>query len=302
MKTSQKIITRRQFLKQISVGVAAAGSLGTSTLFANPSSSQMRVSVMSDLHIGRIADGLDGAEWFARALTDIKNNAGPIRYALTLGDITQSGDRASLIKYLALRNRSSIQQWFELAGNHDHYKNGIGNYITLIRGTEPHHFIDGNIAWFFISDEKHSGRGDITDKSYQWLKKKIALHKDKVLIVCSHQLPPDTIYNSDKEARCLHPNEKVEEILSSNPIDLWLCGHEHMLPYTRANIARKGATTFINVASMSHAYETKASGSFILEFRKDAREIVARRRNHDSRSYSEQFEVKIPVRSAIHFS
>ncbi len=294
-------IARRRFLKRMGLGVIAASAFGASPLLAQSSSSIRRVLVMSDIHIGLTADNLDGSEWFSRALAELKKNVAPLSYALTLGDITQNGDRDSLNKYLGLREKSSIQRWFELAGNHEYYRNGISNYTDLVRSTKPYHVIDGNIAWFFISDEKNSRPGNITDSSYAWLKKTIALHRDKVLIVCSHQLPSNTIRSSDEDVFCLHPKEKVADILETYPIDLWLCGHEHHKPYSDASITRKNNTTFINVASMSHAYGSGMSESFILEFKTNAKKILARRRTHDSQSFSEKFDVEIPVRSEITF-
>ena len=76
---------------------------------------------MSDIHIGRKENGLDGAEWLSQALLDLEKNVDPINYGITLGDITQNGDHNSLAKYVELRNRSSISQWFELAGNHEYF-------------------------------------------------------------------------------------------------------------------------------------------------------------------------------------
>jgi len=239
--------------------------------------------------------------WFSRALKDVKENVGPMSYALTLGDISQHGRGESVRKYLDIRNKSSIPRWFEVAGNHEYYYGGIGNYTKNVRSTAPYMFIDGNIAWFFISDEKGSREGNLSDSTIAWLKKNLETHKDKILIVCSHQIPANTVHKSDEDAYCLHPKDKVADILATRPVDLWLCGHEHHGPYVAGNRARKDNTTFINVASMSHAYGTKESQSFILEFKQDEKKILARRRRHDDQSYTPEFDMEIPLRGEIAF-
>lgn len=282
-------------------GAVAAGVLGAVPLLADTDkpSGMRRVLVLSDLHIGRKKEILDGAVWFSRALEDIRKNVGSVSYAVTLGDISQHGRAESIRKYLDVRKKSAIPKWFELAGNHEYRYGGIKNYVTLVRNTDPYLFIDGNIVWFFISDEKGGRQGDITDSTVAWLKKNLALNKDKVLIVCSHQIPADTINKSDKGAYCIHPKEKIADILATRPIDLWLCGHEHHGPYVAANRKRKNNTTFINVASMSHAYGTKKSQSFILEFKQNEKKIMARRRTHDDQCYTPAFDMAIPLRGEI---
>lgn len=299
MENTNRQISRRQCLKHLGSGIVATCALGAVPLFAEASSNRRQVFVMSDLHIGRIVDGLDGEQWLARALMDIKENAGPISYGLTLGDISQSGDRDSILKYIKLRDASSIPQWFELAGNHEYYTDGIGNYTSLIRSTDPYLFIDGNIVWFFVSDQAVSRQGDMTSSTCRWIKKNLELHQDKVIIMCSHQLPANTIRRSDEDVFCLHPKEEVEDILATGLVDLWLCGHEHHTSYSKEKIARVGDTTVINVASMSHAYGTSASGSFILEFQSGANRMLARRRTHDTQCFPDEFCVEIPVRNSI---
>jgi hypothetical protein len=255
---------------------------------------------MSDIHIGNAKDGRDGADSLAHAFKDIRDSGiGRISYGLMLGDVSQRGDRASVEKYVALRDAGPVPRWFELAGNHDHNGNGIGHFATLVRSAAPHLFIDGNIAWFFLSDEKGSRQGDILPATFEWLAQTLAGLTDKTLIVCSHQLVAGTLRRSNIDSYCLHPKDRVAALLRKFPIDLWLCGHEHHAPYTRDCCVRKGRTTFLNVASMSWLYGTGASESFVLELTDGAGEIVARRRNHDLSCYVEEFTTRIPLRVPI---
>lgn len=259
------------------------------------------VMVMSDLHIGNKNQVLAGDVFLSRALEDVQKNLDPIHYALLLGDITQHGDAESLEKYLAVRNQSSIPQWFELAGNHDYYRAGITNYTKLIRSTAPYMVLDGNIAWFIISSDKGGRPGYMCYSTYAWLKKNLALHEDKITIVSSHQMPADKVYNANRDELVIHPKDRVADVLATRAIDLWMFGHEHHSPYTEARRIRKNNTTFINVASMSHAYGTGESQSYILEFKQGEKKILARRRSHDAQSFTEAFDMEIPLRTAIAF-
>ena len=91
-------------------------------------------------------------------------------------------------------------------------------------------------------------------------------------------------------------------MIAELPITLWLCGHEHHKPYSAKSMIKEAGVTCINVASVSHAYGTKTSGSLVLDFEENGREIVARRRDHDSKRFQREFEIKIPLDKRIHLA
>jgi predicted phosphohydrolase len=302
---SRERVERRRFLKELGAGVSAAVALGPLGVLGAPPPARRRVWAASDLHIGlgdKRADGIDGEEWMARALKDLAANTGPLDYAVVCGDLTQNGKAADLEKYLALRNGSGIPAWYELAGNHEYYHKGIGNYRRLIRSTDPYEMLDGNVAWLFLSDEKHSRQGDLTAGTLDWLRERLAALRDHVVIVCSHQLVHGTVRDSGRSELRLHPRAAIEAVLAEHHVDLWLSGHYH---HNRARsvdetTARDG-TTFINVASLSHAYFTGASQSFVFEFEAGRKEIVGRCRLHDESRFVEELEVRVPTRVAPRF-
>lgn len=293
-------LTRRDCLKHLTAGTAAVGLVGIQPVFAEAPNKTRQVLVFSDTHIGHNADGLDGSEWLKKALTEMKENKVQIDFACALGDIAHRATEDAIRTFVALRDNSGINTWFELAGNHEYAKDiGAKYYQTLVRSTKPHSHVDGNIAWFFISDEEPGVPGNLSDESYAWLKKGVAANQDKIVIVCSHQLVNGTIRKSESPMRHIHPKEKIAELLAEHRVDLWMCGHEHHRPYSHEEILRKDGTTFINVASMSHAYGSKESQSFLLEFAEGSKKIIARRRVHDTQSYAEDFEVTIPLDRAV---
>ena len=294
-------ITRRLFTKKLTLGAAAVrvSGLFPGGVSAGALPRKRRIVVMSDIHVGRVADDQDGAVWLGHSMDDIRRHVDAVDYGLTLGDITHEGDRASLERYLALRDRSNVPRWFQLAGNHEYRNGGIRHYLELIGDTRPYLFVDGNIVWIFLSDERKRVSGNLTYHSYLWIKENLDKHRDKIIVFCSHQLPPNTLRRSDEAIFCIHPTKWITELLTEYPITLYLCGHEHHQPYSGENILIRDGTTYINVASVNHAYGTGASGSLILEFEEGAHHIIARRRNHDAQSFEKARRISIPTAKSI---
>lgn len=301
MAWDQEELTRRECLKRMAAGTAAVGLVGGGVpVFGAQEKATRRVLCFSDCHIGFKADGVDGGEWLRRALDELKENKVRVDFACVLGDIAHHATEESFKTYVELRKKSGIETWFELAGNHEYAKDvGVKHYESLVRSIKPYSHVDGNVAWFFISDEEAGVPGNLSDESCDWLKKSVAAHQDKVVIVCSHQLVHGTVRVSESPQRHIHPKEKIAALLDELRVDLWMCGHEHHRPYSKEEIARKGDTTFINIASMSHAYGSKASQSFVLEFTEGEKKIIARRRVHDEQAFDKDYEVEVPLERAV---
>ena len=294
-------ITRRDCLKHAAVGTAAIGLAGVSPTIAHAATKTRHVLAFSDIHIGRKDDELDGAEWMAKGLNELKKNKVPVDYAMVLGDIAHGATEQAFKTFVEQRDKSHIETWFELAGNHEYHGGTCKHYEKIVRSIKPYSHIDGNIAWLFISDENGSVQGDLGDEAYQWLEKSVREHQDKVVIVCSHQGVHGTTYKTTSGSRHIHPKEKIASLLENHRVDLWMSGHEHHRPYDKQNnnIVRKNDTTFINIASMSHAYGTKQSQSFVLAFAEGEKKIVARRRVHDDQEFDPKYETEIPLQLAI---
>ncbi len=92
---------------------------------------------------------------------------------------------------------------------------------------------------------------------------------------------------------------QINALLARHHVDLWLSGHEHHSPWTEAAIGQRDETWFINVASMSHAYNTGESQSFVLEFTEGEHQIKVRRRVHDKATFPEKGSIVIPLQCDI---
>ncbi len=283
----------------MSAGAATLGALGTQAALGAPAPASRKVWILSDLHAGFEEGGKDGAEWFEAACKDMQEAKISIDYAMTLGDISHRAVDTHIQRYLDIRDRSGVSKWYEIAGNHEYHEGKAEAYTRMVRSIDPYSVIDGNIAWFFISDEAPGVAGNLTEKSCQWLEQQLAQHADKTTIVCSHQLVKGTTFRSEQAQRFIEPADRIAGIIAKSKIDLWLAGHEHHTPYNKEHICRKDDTTYINVASMSHAYNTGSSQSYLMEFVPGSMEIIARRREHDGKRFLDEFAVKIPLRHAL---
>lgn len=291
-------LTRRDFVKSMAAGLAIAATAGRGALVLAGEADKARVRnvlVLSDIHIGYKDDEVDGAEWFSRAMDELNANQVPIDYAVALGDLVHRADAASYKTYLDIRQKSKISPWFEIAGNHDWSGNETKHFEASVRSIKPHAHVDGNVAWFFISDEDAGTRGFISDATIDWLRNGLEQHKDDIKIVCTHQLVADTVRTSTNVDRIIHPKEKIAKVLADFHVDLWMFGHEHHRPYSKEEILRKNGTTFLNVASLSHAYKTKESQSYVLRFEQGAKQILARRRVHDVQDFVKDYDLAIPL-------
>ena len=290
-------IHRRDFIQQVGLGITAA-VCGVLPAKARGGRTRQVIAV-SDLHVGKTAGGLDGSDWFERCQADLRLNLPDVEMGLTLGDITHHGDRASLSEYIRVRDGGPVPKWRELAGNHEYRGGGIRHFKSLLRDTALYREEDGNVVWYFISDEDGGTPGRVSPETLEQLRSAVWADRGKIVIVASHQPPYKTVRRSEQNDFCLHPKEAVVSLLTDLPIDLWLCGHEHHSPYSAGNLSVKYGTACINVASISHAYGTRSSGSLILEFSENYRFVTLRRRDHDLQKFRDEFTWRIPVKAAV---
>ncbi len=311
-----KKLSRRTFLKK-STGLLGLGTtylygcayLATPTIGAEPDPIKRTVLLCSDIHIGFNDINVDGVV-FKNALTDAEKCTESIDYALALGDLVQRGMRNEFEKYCAVRNSSSIKQWYELAGNHEF--DGMQDFYSLINKNRTYAVIDGNVVWVLISDEGPDSEGQIGNLTFQWIKNTITKHQDKNIIVCTHQLVRNTVRpRSESHSYFDRAGDYVVNgstgILDTLRVDLWLNGHQHYFKYDptvdmAVRTYPKGTTTFINVSSLNFNYNTGESQSFILSMTEGTKSIMAKRRIHDRGIFDAKSTKAISLPYTLKFS
>lgn len=276
-------------------------------LFADEANSpEKHIWLWSDAHISRDVGGKDGSAWLQMAIDDTVKALPQPAYTLVLGDLTHGGSEEHLAAYAGIRSKAQtkhkMKPWYEIVGNHDWKGVEAGHYAKLVRPERSYCLEDGNLLWILISAERAWSRGIISGKKQAWMEKIIGANQDKNIIVCSHQTVANTVrYTNPKGkydiGRILQPVDWIRKLLRKYRIDAWLSGHEHRSRRDHNMIRRVGHTTFINIASVSHVYNTKASHSFMMTLSPGAREIKARCREHDTQRFLQQrFSTTIPMR------
>lgn len=304
-------LSRREFLGAallagagLTAGCRTAG-LSTSSPRRRPG--WRRVWAMSDPHVGlggRGNDGRDGADWLRLCLDDLRENVGDVDYVAALGDLTHhAGPEDELREYVRVRRASHIPVWYEMAGNHDYAAIPSGRWAKHIGSPPRYTVLDGTLAWFFVSAERGKSDGLITAPTEEWLVKAIRRHQDTHnIVVCSHQAVRGTVSGSRDESASLNDPWRVERILRSVRIDLWLCGHIHAGRRT-AGYAREGAyRTYVNVASAGHAYGTRACNGYVLDMAEGGNEMRCRCRDHGRGQYVKNQEVRVTFPHELRFS
>lgn len=290
----KRLISRREFLGELAIGSAGLllGCSGAGALLAQakPGPKSRRVWAFADSHIGlggRANDDRDGADWLELCLKDVRGPLGSADYALALGDVTDDrGREDQLCRYVQIRDGSGLPGWYELAGNHDYAALPAGRWKRLVKTPPRYALIDGTAAWFFVSAEQGKSDGRLTPPVAHWLMREIARHQDsRNIIVCSHQAVYGTVSGSASSGACLNHRKLVARILRTVRVDLWLCGHIHAGRRHAGYIARRGRTTYINVASAGHAYGTGACAGYLFEMAEASRTMRARCRDHERGAY-----------------
>lgn len=261
-------------------------------------SSKRYVWIIADQHIGQSADGKDGSEWLIQAIEDIKTYIVP-DYVINLGDMSAHSKEDELNKYTDIRARSGIKSWYEIVGNHDFKSIASGLYGQTVRCPKYWILHDGNILFFSLPCERSNAAGLFVPEVAEWLSANIKTSHNKNIVICAHSFPYNTVEFSCRPARCMYPVNSLKSFVEQNHIDLWLGGHIHFHPRIATYTTKKWGITFINAGSITHAYGTGGSYSFIIEFENGVKQIIAKCRNHDKHQFIKDFEVVIDFRYPV---
>lgn len=283
-----------------------------------------QVWVWSDAHVG--GGGISNAigtttEWLQSAVTDMRTHVGSVAFALGLGDVSNSSSAEELDLALKIEARSGFRPWWHIRGNHDHASSLDGVWQRTCGTPGCFTLADGNGIWICVSAERGSSGGRISAETLRWLHDTIASNQDRNVIVCTHQAVGHTVSRSNKDKNvlfCSLPGDpepdlipgvngqpatrreatdtavqRVEHLLDDVRVDLWLSGHIHASARDANCLVHKGRTTFINVASLTHNYNTGVSGSFVLTFQSGSKTVQARFRNHDTGAFVDAFSTTV---------
>lgn len=242
----------------------------------------LTIWALSDLHLddGRMAD-------FENAVQDMSAVMNKIDLAIVAGDIVDyENSERCLGKYTALKNRSKIRNWFEIAGNHDHYD--IEAFRRYINRPAFYSETFGNLLILFLSNERRGDDTYISDDAFRWWKNKVIHNQDKIIMTITHGFINESGLSGSDVVPQVTDSKRFTDVLRKYRVDLWLNGHVHMNHgYACGRIKTQedlNSTSFINVASISQAKYIK-SHSCILIFKNGSDQVLVRSRSHRDKRF-----------------
>lgn len=226
---------------------------------------------------------------------DDANTLGPVEVGIIAGDLLKSRSRDEAFDwFLETRSRSTVQNWFEIAGNHDARSQPLFQHFFP---NPPYYAVSiGNILILMLSDVSKKSRTDISDAGFAWWKKMVEENQDKIIITVTHaQLAESELFSSFLSSRVIAGSERFADVLKEKRVALWLSGHSHLphgLSGTIAVNKNLNDTCFINVSSISRDSLLDSQSRFLL-FTQGERKIWIRSRNHSKKQFESRLNIPL---------
>ena len=266
----------------------------------NPESRMIRVWALADIQARNGSERIS----FTESITDVNNSIPGIDFAIVAGDIVNRAESETFNWYLKERNKSYIDKWYEIAGNHD-LKSDEGKMFSERIRKEMNYTVEhGNLLFIFISDEKGGKPTDITNETFEWWKETVKNNQDKIIITVTHApLEGSEIPFSTYRDRQILDSKRFRDVLKENKVDLWLSGHLH-LPNEFTNTINQNeelnGTVFIHISSIRPEFAgLKHSESRILEFYCDDNKLKIRSRDHKTQKWNAEIEQTVELSKPV---
>ncbi|MBN2040822.1 MAG: metallophosphoesterase [Spirochaetes bacterium] len=287
-----KICNKFSFLLFFSIVlfITACSSGTTQNIIADGTASQSDYFVIwahSDIQPRNESEKI----YYDTAISDINNNFTYVNLALVAGDIIHWSESANIFDwYNSMKKKTSIKYWYEIAGNHDQkdFKN-YQKYINL-----PLHYSvqTGNLLILCLSDENLRAETEISDTAFNWWEEMVISNQDKIIITMTHaSLKQSWLMGTVIPSRNIRNSERFAKVLKNYKVDLWLCGHMHLLHSLKGSMRiadNLNNTLFINVSTI-RANKLKDVESFLFYLKKDSDQLLIRSRNHSKQSFYDYY-------------
>ncbi|HEX3034847.1 MAG TPA: metallophosphoesterase [Thermodesulfobacteriota bacterium] len=229
------------------------------------------------------------------AIEDINENVPDVDLAIVAGDIVDDADESDFDWYVSTKPSSYIEDWYELAGNHDLKLDRGEGYKRKIRQDFYYSFTRGNILFILMSDEERGKPTEISDEAFEWWKDLVINNQDKIIVVATHApLNGSRIPFSVYEDRQIKESERFTEVLEKHKVDIWLSGHLHLPHWLSGNVNRVekyNGTIFVNLGGIRTEFGgLKPSESRIVIFTCGSDRVLIRSRNHTNKKYNQNFD------------
>ena len=240
---------------------------------------------------------VEGRKVFEIAVDDVNNNVLNVDLAIIAGDLLRSRSQKDAFEwFVAAREKSYIDRWYEIAGNHDVRSGEIfGNYFT-----KPTYYSVwvGNIVLLMMSDQSTDSRTSISADAFDWWDESVARNQDSIIITVTHaQLRESGLFGSFVESRRIENSSRFEDVLKVNRVALWASGHSH-LPQRMAGTVniepQLGGTCFVNVSAIRDDSFMDSESRFLI-FEENSDIAWLRSRNHSKQRFNPNLNIALKL-------
>lgn len=236
-------------------------------------------------------------EEYEIAAADIKKNFPYIDMAIFCGDIVQFSNFEDIfLWYKSVKQKTSISEWYEIAGNHD-WKS-INLYQKHIRKELNYSVQKGNILFIMMSNEGPGRQSFISDTTFNWWKSLVISNQNKIIITVTHgNLENSGLASSILDRLNINRSFRFIKILKEYKVDIWISGHSHFpgwmhnMHYVNADLQ---GVCFIDTGSIRKDFITPIE-SRLLYFKSGSNIAILQYRDHQNKRSltNEDYEIML---------
>ncbi|MDO8964141.1 MAG: metallophosphoesterase [Coriobacteriia bacterium] len=179
------------------------------------------IAQISDLHCGSIYYRPELAREVVREVNELR----PDVVAIT-GDLTDMGFHDDFLTARELIDGIECERVLVVPGNHDARNVGEVHFEELFGRRDSEMVLDGVRILGVDSSEPDLDSGRVGRERYRWIEERFADPGEFKILCIHHHLVP--VPGTGRERNIVLDAGDLLRVLSSNGVDLVLCGHKHV--------------------------------------------------------------------------
>ncbi len=258
-----------------------------------PGARKLVIWLLSDIQ----PEDVEGRRVFERAIDDVNNNVSDVDLAIIAGDLLKSRSQQDAFEwFVATRDRSYIDRWYEIAGNHD-VRSGAIFYHYF---THPSYYSVeiGNVVVLLISDQSTDSATSISPDAFDWWREGVEGNQESIIVTVTHaKLRNSGLFSSFIGSRRIENSSRFEDVLKSNHVALWASGHSHLPQRMAGTVSIEpglGGTCFVNVSAIREDSFMDSESRFLI-FEENSDVAWVRSRNHSKQRFNPNLNIALKL-------
>lgn len=246
------------------------------------SQNTLKIWALADIQ----AKSKEHEEAFEVAIVDINDNVPDVDLAIVAGDVVNKAKVNKFDWYIATRDNSYIEEWYEIMGNHDLISDKGKLFREKLQEEVNYAIVKNNVLFIFMSDVERGKSTTISDETFEWWKDLVINNQDKIIVVTTHAPLEDSgiPFSSFKDRKVVN-SKRFTQVLKDYDVDIWLSGHLHLPHAITNNIVEKdkyNGTIFVHISSIRpEIMGIKDSESRVITLACGSDKVLIQSRNHE---------------------